>query len=221
MTNKKNASALLSLLTVFVPLSAVAQSQELEQDPIKYFGIHGGINNVKSWDAQVDFGGPKVDAALVLDRGAHLGFKLGRKYTRARYELEYQYGRIEIDRASVAALVQGQSANGSYHVATVNALRYRPVNAELSVYAGVGVGFARVSLPDLSVASCKCLVESDRTGFAWQARVGAERRVSEKGFLIAQLGWLAIPGPRAKGSSGVSYEKKGFATVNVGYRREY
>ena len=67
----------------------------------------------------------------------------------------------------------------------------------------------------------RCQAEADKTGFAWQARLGAERRVSDAGLVFGQVGYLRLPGPKSEGTSSVSYRSKGVGVLSVGYRHRF
>lgn len=207
------------LAAILISLQVAAAPQGQAQ---RYVSAHVGVNNLSSWPARVDFGGPQVDARLELKRGAHLGLALGRQSGPGRYELEYQHGRFDIERATVAAVSQAADASGDYDVLTVNALRDLYVRPGVTVFGGIGAGVARVQLPHIALANgCRCLAEADKTGFAWQARIGAERRAGQAGFVFGQLGYLRLPGPKSEGASSISYRSKGVGVLSVGYRHQF
>ncbi|MFP5394332.1 MAG: outer membrane protein [Gammaproteobacteria bacterium] len=218
----KTVFKILPIASLGVALSAQAQTQEPSPPEGKEFGYWSaqlGAHNLKRWPATVDFGGPTVDASLELKRGIEFGIAAGKQKDKMRYELEYQHGRIGITRAQVAELGEAVSAKGSYDVVTANVARRLPVNDALSLYATLGAGVARTKLPSLTLSSgCKCVADADKTGFAWQARVGAEQRLSEKGFGFVQAGWLSLPAPRG---GAISYARRGTAVLSIGYRGLY
>lgn len=208
------ARMVLGLAAILPGLAPAAAPQH--EPAQRYVSAHLGVNKLSNWPGRVDFGGPQVDARLELDRGAHLGAALGRQRGAARYEVEYQHGRVDIERAAVAALSQAADGSGHYDVLTANALRDLLVRPGVTLYGGVGLGLARVQLPHIDLANgCRCLGEADETGFAWQARIGAEHRVGQAGRVFGQLGYLRLPGPE---SSSVSYRSKGVGVLSVGYR---
>jgi opacity protein-like surface antigen len=209
------------ILTVaFASLCCVATMAQAQES--RYWSVQGGLNNVSDWPAKVNFGGPTVDAGLKIDGGAQFGAAIGKQYDQARYELEYQHGMFDIDSITVAGIVQNTNASGKYDVLTANASRTLPINAATALYAGVGIGYGRVNLPRLAVAGgCKCIEKASKGSLAYQARLGVEYRVNERGLAFLQLGWLSLPGARSDGNAYVSYPRKGFATRGVGYRGHF
>ena len=202
--------ALASLLCL--PLAAQAEET-------RYWSVHGGMNKLSDWPARVNFGGPSVDASLKIERGMQFGAAVGKQYDKARYELEYQHGQFDISGATVAALAQAADASGKYDVVTFNAYRSLPLNAALSTYAGLGLGYGRINLPQVGGASgCRCLGKASKGGAAYQARIGMEYRMSESGLAFMQAGWLSLAGARSDGAAYVAYPRRGFAMLSVGYR---
>ena len=151
----KHSIPVLLAAALCAPLAA--QAQEQAQNP-RYWSVQGGMNNVSDWPATVNFGGPEVDGSLQIDRGVQFGAALGKQYGQARYELEYQHGQFDIKGATVAAISQAADASGKYDVLTLNAYRTFALNDTLAAYAGLGLGYGRVNLPQLGGANgCQCL----------------------------------------------------------------
>ena len=187
-----------------------------------YWSVQAGVNTLSRWPARVSHGGPAMDAELRMKNGAQFGLAVGRQRQQARYELEYQRGRIRINEATIGPVTDAVDASGHYDVLTANALHHAPINPSWSVYAGLGVGVARVNLPKISLDNgCQCLGAASKTGFAWQARGGTEWRLDPSSGLFAQLGWLSVPGPSASAPSVVSYPRKGFGVVGLGFRKHF
>lgn len=206
-------SPLLAVLAC-LPLLAQAQAQQS-----RYWSVHGGMNNLSSWPAKVNFGGPSVDASLQIERGMQFGAVLGKQYGKARYDLEYQYGGFDITGAKVAAVSQAADVRGSYHVLTANAYRSVPQGQALALYGGLGLGAGRVTLPALGGAGgCQCLNEASKGSFVYQARLGMEYRTGASGLAFLQAGWLRLPGARSDGVAHVAYPRRSFATLGIGYR---
>lgn len=184
-----------------------------------YWSVQGGVNKLSDWPGTVNFGGPAADASLQLDRGAQFGAAIGRQYDKTRYELEYQHGQFDITGARVAALTQPADGSGKYDVLTANAYRTLPLNDTLALYAGLGLGYGRINLPKVGGATgCQCLGKASKGSAAYQARLGMEYRTSDTGLAFVQAGWLSLPGARSEGTAYVTYPRRGFATVGVGYR---
>ena len=217
------AVALTLALALSLPLAAHADTADLpEAAAQRYWSVQGGVNRLTEWPATVNFGGPTVDAALGLEKGAQFGVALGHRKGKARYELEYQHGRFDVNRVTIGAASSAADATGHYDVLTVNALRQLPVNEQLALYAGLGIGVGKLALPQVTVASgCRCIAAAENTGFAWQARVGAEHRIGAEGHGFVQASWLSLHGASSGGASFVTYPRRGFAVLGVGFRRSF
>ncbi|MBC7453000.1 MAG: outer membrane beta-barrel protein [Massilia sp.] len=211
----KNTTPIILAALLCLPVAAQAQES-------RYWSVQGGMNNVSDWPGRVNFGGPSVDASLQIDRGVQFGAAIGKQYHSARYELEYQHGQFDITGARVAAVAQAADASGKYDVLTANAYRVLPLNAAWSAYAGLGIGYGRVNLPQLGgAAGCQCLGKASKGSVAYQARLGMEYRVSDAGQAFVQAGWLSLPGAQSDGAAYVAYPRRGFATLGIGYRAAF
>ena len=212
MNTLTRASRPLAAALLLLPLAVSAQES-------RYWSVQAGIDKLSRWPATVGIGGPTVDAELALKRGPQFGLAWGKQNERARYELEVQHGRFAIEHASVAGIGNAVDAKGSYDVLTANALRQFPLTPSWSLYAGLGIGAGRAKLPHITLASgCKCMAGASKSGFAWQAKTGAEVRLSESRLAFLQLGWLSVPGPEA---STMRYPRRGFAVLGLGLRGQY
>ncbi len=204
MNTSIRASRLLAAALLCLPLAVSAGES-------RYWSAQAGLNNLSRW--------PASDAELGLKRGPQFGIAWGKQHKRARYELEYQHGRINVEHASVGGIGGAVDSKGSYNVLTANALRQLPLNHAWSLYGGVGVGVGRTKLPHIGLPSaCTCMAAAGKSGFAWQAKAGTELRVSNSGQAFLQLGWLSVPGPEA---SSIDYPRRGFAVVGLGFRSHY
>lgn len=216
-----NKKAFIAAALLALPLSALAQSADATQES-RYWSVQAGMNSLSHWPAMVDFGGPQADASLGLERGAQFGAAWGKQYDKARYELEYQHGRFDIDSVTISSRTEQVSASGKYDVLTANALRSVAINPDWSVYAGLGIGIGRVSLPGIRLASgCKCISEASKSRFTYLVRTGAEYRLSNTGFGFVQLSWMKLPGSSSGAMPSVTYPKRGVGTLGFGYRGQY
>lgn len=210
--NINHTKPLLIAALLCLPLAAQAEDT-------RYWSVQGGMNNLSDWPGTVNFGGPSADASLQLDRGVQFGAAIGKQYDKARYELEYQHGQFDISAVRVAAVTQPADASGKYDALTANAYRALPLNDAFSLYAGLGLGYGRINLPKVGGTSgCQCLNKASKGGAAYQARLGMEYRTSGSGLAFVQAGWLSLPGAQSDGAAYVSYPRRGFATVGIGYR---
>ncbi|MFP5391548.1 MAG: outer membrane protein [Gammaproteobacteria bacterium] len=184
-----------------------------------YWSVQAGLNRLSHWPATVSSHGASVDADLGLGRGAQAGLAWGRQFHHARYEVEFQHGRIDIERARLGSVSQNVSASGHYDALTANALHQAAVSPALSLYAGAGVGVARTRLPHISLPSgCACVPAADKRGLAWQLKGGAELRISAHGNVFVQAGRLSLPGPA---SATITYPRRAFTVVGIGYRHVF
>lgn len=206
-----------------VALLAVQSNEASAADPVRYWGAHAGVNTLKDWNTQVDFGfGTPVTGRADLERGVHGGLMVGRQSEHLRYELEYETGRIEVERLTLAPLSQSVNGKGRYHAVFANAYRTDRLTDRIDSFVGGGIGWGRVKLPLLGLgANCNCFGPADKSGFAWQLRAGLGYRVSEQASVSLQYTWLSLPRPEAEGPPGIQYDRKRFGAVTLGYSRQF
>lgn len=204
-------------------LLAGQAAQAQTADPVRYWGAHAGMNTLKDWNAQVDFGfGSPLTGRADLDRGVHGGLMVGRQSEHLRYELEYETGRIEFDRLSLDPLSAAVNGKGRYHALFANAYRTDRLSERIDSFVGGGIGWGRVKLPLLGLgANCNCFGPASKSGFAWQLRAGLGYRVSEQASVSLQYTWLSLPRPEAEGPPGIRYDRKRFGAVTLGYSRQF
>ncbi|MGG7604492.1 outer membrane protein [Massilia sp. BKSP1R2A-1] len=203
--------------------AALMATQAGAADPVRYWGAHAGVNTLKHMDARVDFGfGTPIGGRADLDRGVHGGLMVGRQSEHLRYELEYETGRIEVERLTLAPLSEAVSGKGRYHALFANAYRTDRLTESVDSFVGGGIGWGRVKLPQLGLgATCNCFGPADKSGFAWQLRAGLSYRLSEVSNVALQYTWLSLPRPDAEGPPGIQYERKRFGAVTLGYSRQF
>lgn len=192
-------------------------------DAVRYWGAHAGVNTPKSWNAQVDYGsGTLATARVDLDRGAHAGLMVGRQSGQARYELEYEAGRIKSTRLTIGPRSAAVDAQGRYRALFANAYRLAQLSESIDGFAGAGIGWGRVTMPRLGLGDgCSCFGPASKSGFAWQLRVGLGYRVSVQSSVSLQYTWLALPRPEAEGLPRVRYDRKPFGAVTLGYSMQF
>jgi len=212
--------------TLGIAAAAAAQAALADHGapPANYLGIQGGVNNVRGdWAANVNLGGTVVlPGAVGTKRGTHFGIFAGRQTEHARFELEYQHGKFDINALQLAAVRQAFSAGGDYNALTVNAYRTQPLSQSITAYAGLGIGWGRVSLPQMAFTApaCNCFPAASKSGFTWLARAGAELQLGD-GRVFVQYTHLNLPRPGSGGSPGVEYARKNVGAVAVGYRHTF
>jgi opacity protein-like surface antigen len=219
MNQLKHYCAAAALLAAQAAHVAHAQSA----DPANYWGAHAGVNTLKDWNAQVDFGfGAPRSGRADLERGVHGGLMVGRQSEHLRYELEYETGRVEVERLTLAPLSQAVNGKGRYHALFANAYRTDRLSDRIDSFVGGGIGWGRVKLPQLALgANCNCFGPASKSGFAWQLRAGLGYRLSEGSNLTLQYTWLSLPRPEADGPPGIRYERERFGAVTLGYNRQF
>jgi opacity protein-like surface antigen len=192
-------------------------------DPVRYWGAHAGVNTLKDWDAQIDFGfGTPLTGRADLDRGVHGGLMVGRQSEHARYELEYEAGRIKVERLTLDPLSEAVSGKGRYQALFANAYRTDRLSERVDSFIGGGIGWGHVKLPQLGLgANCNCFGPASKSGFAWQLRAGLGYRVSEKASVSLQYTWLSLPRPESEGPPGIRYDRQRFGAVTLAYTRQF
>jgi opacity protein-like surface antigen len=190
---------------------------------LPYWGVHAGVNTPKSWNAQVDYGsGIPVTARLDLERGPHAGLMVGRQTAHARYELEYETGRIKTERLTIGPRSAAVDAKGRYQALFANGYRVEPLSGSIDGFVGAGIGWGHATMPRVGLGDgCSCFGPASKSGFAWQLRAGLGYRVSAQSSLSLQYTWLALPRPEAEGLPKVRYERKPFGAVTLGYSMQF
>ncbi|MES2759277.1 MAG: hypothetical protein V4693_18045 [Pseudomonadota bacterium] len=185
-----------------------------------YWAVQGGPNHLSSWPGEVNFGGPRSDASLTLASGATVGLVLGRQIGKARYDLEYQHGQLDITAVRIAALSENVDSRLKYDTLTVNASRQLRLSESLLLFAGAGVGVGRVNLPTigLTVAKCKCITSASETGAVVQLRIGMDYQLDDNRVAYLQLGATRLPGASSGALPTITYARRDVATMAVGYR---
>jgi opacity protein-like surface antigen len=204
-------------------LTLSAQAAETNTDPVRYWGVHGGVNTLDQMHARVDFGaGTPFDGQADLARGLHGGLMAGRQTEHARYELEYEFGRFKVEHLTLGPVSQPADAHGSYQALFANAYRTEELADAIDAFAGAGIGWGRMKLPRLGLGeTCACFGPASKSGFAWQLRAGLAYRVSSKAAVSLQYSWLNLPAPEADGPPAVAYERKRFGALTLGYARQF
>jgi opacity protein-like surface antigen len=207
------------LFTTFALLAlASAGAQAVDLKPY-YVGGHVGANNIDEWPAEVNFGGPSTPAQLKLDKGLHLGLFAGRRTENARFEVEYQHGQADVTGVSLGPVSQAAGGHASYQALTLNAYRTYAFSPRFTGYAGLGIGWGKVSLPRLApLGTCNCFQAASDGGFVYQGRLGVEYQVADTHFVFAQYTLLHLPSSAADATPSVHYGSKNVGALSVGYR---
>ena len=209
-----------AILAVFaLPTSVTAQTAQARA---YYIGAHLGQNNLSDWPAEVNFGGVTSRGRLGLDDGLHGGVMVGRQTENARFEVEYQQGRLDITSVSLGPVNRSEDARGKYQVLMLNAYRTFVIRPNLNAYVGAGIGWASVKLPGLPpLNGCNCFPAASEKDVAFQARVGAEYEFSLGHRLFLQYSALRLPSANSGGVPSVSYAHKNVSAITAGYRMNF
>ncbi|WUR13370.1 hypothetical protein E7V67_027420 [[Empedobacter] haloabium] len=191
--------------------------------PVNYAGAHLGANTLRDWHARVDFGfGTALDGQAELKRGVHGGLQFGRQAGHGRYEVEYERGRIRVERLTLAPLSEQVAGSGHYEALFANVYRTDRLGTALDSFIGGGIGWGRVKLPQLNLGeTCACFGPASKSGFAWQLRAGLAYRLTAVDSIALQYTWLNLPKPARAGEPSVQYERRRFGALTLGYLRQF
>lgn len=223
----RHAANLLSALLV-APLSAMAADTATPPaaDPAagtNYVGLHLGRNNVTQLHANVDFGaGQSFPGEAGAARGLHGGLVLGHRTEHARFELEYETGRFDIEHVTLGPQSADVDARGRYDAVFANAYRTERLNESIDAYLGAGIGLGRVKLPRIGLGdTCACFGPAAKSGAALQLRAGLAYRVSDGSSIGLQYSWLRLPALEAGGPPAVQYARKNVGAWSVAWMHHF
>lgn len=239
----RRASLLLGASLLGAP-DAFAQNTQREEQGGAYLSVSGGLaksvgqsniagrlsagttsipftgtaNYKSGWNGRIALGyEDHVDAEQDADSA-------DRSAPRYRAELEavllrmtrsdYNAGLLQVkpgDRLSTQALF----ANGYVRLIGKGTAR---------LWAGAGLGYARLSLPDArQIAACACLGPAKGKGLAYQGKLTAEIRLSPRLQLVTEGAFVNLPGLRTaeRPSPVATYAKTQVITTNAGLRLSF
>ncbi len=217
----------LASTAMFSPVFAQSNT-EAQNEPRYYGSIQVGRNNVTSWKNEVNLGGGVQLPGLVSsDAKGVVGLVLGRQETRVdnneqkitRYELEYQRGQFNLTGVEVGVVNAAVSGKGKYEALTLNAVRQVPWNESWSGYAGLGIGWGRVQMPQFTLSNaCNCTGSPNKSGLTVLARGGVEYSLDNQNKAFVQYTFLNLKGPDSDGTPSRNYSRKWVGALSVGYR---
>ena len=216
----KSIEIIRSALTMLLAFAAVGVQAG---QPGYYAGVHGGRNDVKDWNASVSLGAiVTLPGTVGAERAAHWGVFGGRQTENARFEVEYQWGNFDITSIQLGALQQAVAKEGDYRALMLNAYRTYDFNERFTGYAGLGIGWGEVKLPQMGFSGgCNCFPAADKSGFAYQGRIGAEWHITPRHNAFLQYTSIRLPRPASGGTPGVTYSRKSVGTISIGYRHQF
>lgn len=203
-------------------IAAMSPACAQQAVPRYYAGFHGGVHDIDEWDADVELGaGIQLQGHLDLEGQREGGFIVGREYTHARFELEYQRGDFDISDVRLGAIAQSTTGTGDYKAITANAYWQQHFSESFSAYLGVGIGWGETSLPRINFANgCNCMNTSKESDFVYLVRIGAEYRFADNHNLFIQYSILDLPGP-VSATNGVRYDDNEVGIGALGYRYHF
>jgi opacity protein-like surface antigen len=222
----RHAAALLpALLAAPLPAlaaDAVAPSADLAAGT-NYVGLHLGRNNVSQLHARVDFGaGEPFAGDARAANGLHGGLVLGHRTEHARFELEYETGRFDVEHVTLGPQSAGVDARGEYGAVFANAYRTERLNESVDAFVGAGIGLGRVKLPRIGLGdTCACFGPASKSGAALQLRAGLDYRVSDASSIGLQYSWLRLPALEAGGPPSVRYDRKNVGAWSVAWTHRF
>lgn len=218
----KHATRAWAALVALTALSGTA-ARAAEPATFDYWGAHLGANTLRDWNAGVDFGfGTPLTGRAELKRGLHGGLMAGRQSGHGRYELEYERGRVRVERLRLGPLSRDVDAGGHYDALFANAYRTDQLTQAVASFVGAGIGWGRVKLPELKVSdTCACFGPASDSGFAWQLRAGLSYRLSANDHVSLQYTWLNLPRPERDSAPAIAYERRRFGALTLGYQRQF
>lgn len=92
------------------------------------------------------------------------------------------------------------------------------------LWAGAGVGYARLTLPDARpIVACACLGPAKGQGIAYQGKLAAELRIAPGVQLVAEAALVRLPGlsTAERPLPVAAYSKSLMATANAGARMSF
>lgn len=111
-----------------------------------------------------------------------------------RAEAELWHGRAERDGVDAGILQADLDDKVTATALFINAQYRLAATTHTRWWLGVGLGYARVRMPDASqVANCSCLGPAYGTGTAGRIKLSVEYTLSPRTALFLQLGYVALP----------------------------
>lgn len=229
MMNRNNKVLACALACLgLLPAAGFAQPAATEQEPQFYVGGHAGWTEARwedeqQWRARIGLGNNvELDGSVEYDDKFEAGLQVGREYENYRLELEYQQGRLDLERINLGNLTEATSGTGRYEALSVNAYRMEDLTERFSVFAGLGIGWVRTRLPTMGfTGGCQCFSGAENDDMFWQARLGFDYRIREDIDLGLQYSRLFdVPGPAsATLAPGIRYEGKDIDTLAIALRK--
>lgn len=188
-----------------------------------YFGLTVAKPYAKDITPEVNFGsGVMLAGSETVEGEVQVGAMAGRQIGPLRLEAEYQYGRLKFGDPQLASASSAVSDDGDYHTLMANAYAVAPLTERLSLFAGAGVGWAWISIPEVRPGgSCDCFGAAERDDVAYQLRAGAEWAFATDHSVFVQYNWLRLPDARSTGAPITTYPHLKVSSVGVGYRRRF
>lgn len=206
-------------------LCHTAKAQQAEAESLKEtdrFYVSGGLG-VTHWfnsSARIDFGGISTPVNYTLQPGFNWALAGGYQYKHFRIEAEFQQFYARSSAATIGRIDAQVSNSMAVNAGFVNAYYLWWFSESFKAFLGAGIGFAGVQSPTLTLTrGCRCSVDSDGSGLAWQLRVGLEYNLTDDARLFAQYSRVGLPA--ASGSASLprlDYSNLQLSTAMIGVR---
>lgn len=173
---KKTLLGLLGFL--ILSGSAPAQADTL------YFAVQAGFSTQPSSNNK-DPNTPSNDFELNTSQGYNAALAVGAKFGNLRAEIEGVYRRNDNDKFNQGGTSQGADGDLSTLTVFLNGYYEIDIFGVVTPYAGVGVGYGKVSM-DLKNLNGTLVVDDDDTVYSYQLMAGAAINVTENFSLTGE-----------------------------------
>ena len=170
------------------------------------------------WDGRLALG---YEELVDVDEGADA---LDHRVPRYRVEVEGLMLRAKRASFTAGALNVVPNDQLSANVLFANGYLHLLGKGTARLWAGAGIGYASVSLPDArQIASCSCLGPAEGSGLAYQGKVVAEVRLAPSLLLVTEGAYVNLPGlsTAERPVPVATYAKTRAVTTNVGFRLKF
>lgn len=202
---------------VFIILLSLLSSSAYAVD--SYYGsVQIGRSDVSNSSITSQLGnGVEANGTVSYASKLHGGLAFGRQIDKMRYEIEYQYGRLGVDSASLGAVSKSVSTNGHYEALMLNAYYSHDFSEKVTGFVGGGIGWSKKEIPSVGILThCNCVAESSGDGTAYQAKIGFDYKIKEDQSVGVQLTTLKLPKAT---SSTTNYSNENINILGITYKK--
>ena len=179
-----------------------------------------GVTNLINSSARIDFANVSMPVNYSLQPAFNWALAGGYQYNHFRIEGEFQQFYARSSVATVGRIDAQVSNSMAVNAGFVNAYYLWWFTENIKGFIGGGIGFAGVQSPTLTLTrGCRCSLQSEGSGFAWQLRIGLEYNLTDDARLFVQYSRVGLPS--ASGSASVptlDYSNTQLSTAMFGLR---